>query len=373
MDSNTSGCDIKYQNDANYIVIDHGDGTEAVYWHLKQQSSKLNKGDYVLQGEDIAQVGLTGYTCGDHLHFQVQNNCSGNSDPYCQSIQISFDDVTNGIPTEGQSYTSGNYLPYFHGSGYVIEPAIQSSSTEGYGWSKAQLFSENNKKGVIGFNWVYNSNLCDHIDLSAYDSNNNEVNLNLYILAGELHTRDNDTDIFYKATTPVSIGHPRNYENFIGLMTAEVPNKNYTIYAECSSSISDNKYKMTRNANYPGFKFSTGYTFADLGTVFFNAVHLFHFSTIVTPFTDRNSQVFINFHKNLFCKDILIFDLNLTTKAKIAWKSNSSSTFSNETEYTLPKLLGLYSEAASDYIISIKTDTTEHNIYGLCVNLDVLL
>jgi hypothetical protein len=59
MDSNSGGCDSAYANDANYVVIDFGDGTEALLLHLAQNSSTLKVGEQVKRGQVVGRVGLT--------------------------------------------------------------------------------------------------------------------------------------------------------------------------------------------------------------------------------------------------------------------------------------------------------------------------
>ena len=54
----------------NYVAIAHGNGYVTLYAH----ASALNcsAGDYVGAGQVIAFVGTTGYSTGNHLHFEVQ-------------------------------------------------------------------------------------------------------------------------------------------------------------------------------------------------------------------------------------------------------------------------------------------------------------
>lgn len=54
------------------IIISHGNGIRTLYAH----ASKLfmEEGDTVNKGDTIAQVGSTGRSTGDHLHFEVQLN-----------------------------------------------------------------------------------------------------------------------------------------------------------------------------------------------------------------------------------------------------------------------------------------------------------
>ena len=56
----------------NHIMIEHDDGTVAFYAHLKQESSLVEVGDSVTQGQPIAASGNSGNTLGmPHLHFGV--------------------------------------------------------------------------------------------------------------------------------------------------------------------------------------------------------------------------------------------------------------------------------------------------------------
>lgn len=52
----------------NYILIDHGDGIETKYGHLKE--IKVKKGDVVKAGSIIALSGNTGKSTAPHLHFE---------------------------------------------------------------------------------------------------------------------------------------------------------------------------------------------------------------------------------------------------------------------------------------------------------------
>ena len=52
------------------IIIDHGNGYQTYYAHCS--SLYVNVGDYVSQGQNIAGVGTTGNSTGNHLHFEVR-------------------------------------------------------------------------------------------------------------------------------------------------------------------------------------------------------------------------------------------------------------------------------------------------------------
>lgn len=55
---------------ANYIIIDHKNGMDTAYWHLK--SVNVVVGQEVIQGHLIGTVGSTGWSTGPHLHFEVR-------------------------------------------------------------------------------------------------------------------------------------------------------------------------------------------------------------------------------------------------------------------------------------------------------------
>lgn len=70
-----AGLDMKkYGDRANNVRIVHADGTMAVYAHLQLESVRVQVGDRVRAGQQIALSGDTGYTNGPHLHFCVQRN-----------------------------------------------------------------------------------------------------------------------------------------------------------------------------------------------------------------------------------------------------------------------------------------------------------
>jgi murein DD-endopeptidase MepM/ murein hydrolase activator NlpD len=115
-DSNVGGCSAAFSGSANYVVVDHGDGTSALYLHVAQDSVRVKPGDLVAQGEPIAISGETGLTCsgdsggpGPHLHFQVEHTQPNRY--FTQSLPVAFDEISkdDGVPQDGQSYVSGNY------------------------------------------------------------------------------------------------------------------------------------------------------------------------------------------------------------------------------------------------------------------------
>jgi|SRR5579884_140341 murein DD-endopeptidase MepM/ murein hydrolase activator NlpD len=91
----------------NYVVIDHGDGTSAVYLHGFQNGARVRLGQRVRQGEILTISGTTGQSGAPHLHFAVQY--TGHT-YISQSFPIGFAEVSEngGVPVRRGHYRSAN-------------------------------------------------------------------------------------------------------------------------------------------------------------------------------------------------------------------------------------------------------------------------
>ncbi len=59
---------------ANYVILDHGNGQQTVYFHMKKSSVAVAIGQQVKAGQQIGLTGSSGYSTAPHLHFQSQVN-----------------------------------------------------------------------------------------------------------------------------------------------------------------------------------------------------------------------------------------------------------------------------------------------------------
>lgn len=69
--NNQGGASPEYRKFANYVIIEHNDGTMGNYYHLRQGGSAVSIGQKVIKGQLIGYSGNTGYSSGPHLHFSV--------------------------------------------------------------------------------------------------------------------------------------------------------------------------------------------------------------------------------------------------------------------------------------------------------------
>ena len=76
---------------ANYVIIQHADGSKALYWHMKKNSITTKSiGQTVVVGENLGAVASSGSSSGPHLHFEVWagNTASTRIDPYFGTCNV---------------------------------------------------------------------------------------------------------------------------------------------------------------------------------------------------------------------------------------------------------------------------------------------
>ncbi|MBR6645808.1 MAG: peptidoglycan DD-metalloendopeptidase family protein [Clostridia bacterium] len=62
-----------------HVIVQHDDGTKTLYAHMSKCS--VSEGDRVYQGQKLGEVGTTGFSTGNHLHFEVIINDRTKVDP----------------------------------------------------------------------------------------------------------------------------------------------------------------------------------------------------------------------------------------------------------------------------------------------------
>ncbi len=91
----------------NYVGIRHTGNWYSYYGHLKKNSVLVQKGDSVIAGEKIGEVGSSGYASDPHLHFEVWYDSLYVVDPF------------GGGACGNPSSMWSNQLPYVHQFGII--------------------------------------------------------------------------------------------------------------------------------------------------------------------------------------------------------------------------------------------------------------
>ena len=74
---------------SNFVLVQHDDGTIALYFHLTNMGALVQAGDEVRQGDIIARSGHTGPSFQPHLHLEVLR--AGCADiRQCSNIPLNF-------------------------------------------------------------------------------------------------------------------------------------------------------------------------------------------------------------------------------------------------------------------------------------------
>ena len=73
----------------NWVLIDHGDGTQTGYAH--NSSLLVSRGQRVSEGAVIALVGTTGASSGCHVHFETRvNGARVNPQPFMNNRGVTL-------------------------------------------------------------------------------------------------------------------------------------------------------------------------------------------------------------------------------------------------------------------------------------------
>lgn len=95
------GNDPALADKANYVYIQHADGTVGRYLHIMPGGAKVRPGQKVKVGDLIALSGNVGWSTEPHLHFDVITNPSG--DPHTIPLTFVDPDGTTFTPTVGMT------------------------------------------------------------------------------------------------------------------------------------------------------------------------------------------------------------------------------------------------------------------------------
>ena len=150
---------------ANYVIIQHADGSRAIYWHLKKNSVTTKSiGQVVVPGEYLGVVGSSGSSNGPHLHFEIWNGSTSSTriDPYsgaCNSLNAASwwaaqKPYTEPAIIKASIHTTDIVLPGCPNTETLNESSCFGLPFQGpglpAGWAKFYVFMRNETSGMTG-------------------------------------------------------------------------------------------------------------------------------------------------------------------------------------------------------------------------------
>ena len=91
----------------NHLVLDLGDGTFAMYAHLKRGSLAVRPGDRVAAGQELARCGNSGNSTEPHVHFQLMD---GPDLETARGVPFTWRGV--GVPKNGETFEASRESVY---------------------------------------------------------------------------------------------------------------------------------------------------------------------------------------------------------------------------------------------------------------------
>ncbi|MEU9114915.1 M23 family metallopeptidase [Streptomyces sp. NPDC048483] len=83
----------------NHVILDLGEGTYALYAHVRRGSLTVRPGDRVRAGQSLGQCGNSGNSTEPHVHFQLMNTADPDT---ADGVPFTWRDV--GVPHNGETF-----------------------------------------------------------------------------------------------------------------------------------------------------------------------------------------------------------------------------------------------------------------------------
>jgi len=148
----------------NGVILDHGNGLQTYYCHLKQGSIQVEQNQEVKQGEPIGQIGQSGYAEFPHLHFTVIWE-GGHIDPFTGHLKdAGCGRFKNNLWKENLTYDA---YSIFDGG---FRNSVPNFETIQIGEENPKTLPQNSK-AIVYWAGFYHAHEGDEISLALYDPN----------------------------------------------------------------------------------------------------------------------------------------------------------------------------------------------------------
>lgn len=151
---------IRNKECGNGVVIDHGEGWETQYCHLRRGSVTVKKGQQVQQGDELGLVGYSGDAGFPHVHLSVRKD-GETVDPY-RGIAGGANCETGDAPLwSAQSLETIGYSPStLLGVGFSDD--VKPENVE---WGSTQEFAPSSTSAaLVAWGWAINLKEGDRIE-----------------------------------------------------------------------------------------------------------------------------------------------------------------------------------------------------------------
>jgi murein DD-endopeptidase MepM/ murein hydrolase activator NlpD len=103
-----SGTSAEFLDDrrANFVLIQHNDGTLGEYMHLAPSGVEVSPGQRVQRGQELGLSGNTGFSSTPHLHFQVMTAADDGVAKQSFAFDLAIGPHTVSEPVQGERYTA---------------------------------------------------------------------------------------------------------------------------------------------------------------------------------------------------------------------------------------------------------------------------
>lgn len=103
-----SGTTLEFIDDrrANFVIVQHVDGTLGEYMHLSPSGVEVKPGEEVRRGQELALSGNTGFSSTPHLHFQVMTAAEDGIAKQSFPFEMALTPKHSGPPIQGKRYSA---------------------------------------------------------------------------------------------------------------------------------------------------------------------------------------------------------------------------------------------------------------------------